>query len=80
MTMSSISNITPNSSTQKTGAMIGIGLASITRQPTHNQPFHHSAKLESLQNSEAGEGEDTREGLMLEEDDDDTIYNDGLEQ
>jgi hypothetical protein len=44
------------------------------------QPMHHPAKQESLQYSETGEGQDFSEGLMLEEDDDDTLYKDGLEQ
>ncbi len=53
---------------------------SFNYEAANPQPFHHAFKQESLQNSETGEGEDTREGLMLEEDDEDIIYNDGLEQ
>jgi hypothetical protein len=49
-------------------------------EATNSQPFHHVAKQEPPHNNESGEGEDTREGLMLEEDDDDIINNDGLEQ
>ncbi len=39
-----------------------------------------ASQHEPSQHNEAEEGEDTREGLMLEEDDDSTVYNDGLTQ
>ncbi len=39
-----------------------------------------ASQHEPSQHNEAEEGEDAREGLMLEEDDDSTIYNDGLTQ
>jgi len=53
---------------------------SFNYEVANHQPSHHAVKQESLQRNEDDGSEDTREGLMLEEDDQDTIYNDGLEQ
>jgi hypothetical protein len=39
-----------------------------------------ASQHEPSQHNEAEEGEDIREGLMLEEDDDSIVYNDGLTQ
>jgi hypothetical protein len=53
---------------------------SFNYEVANHQPSHHAVKQESLQTNEDDGSEDNREGLMLEEDDQDTIYNDGLEQ
>ncbi len=74
--MTSIMNTMLNNDMLGIGVANGSGLATTMRLMRHRHLNMNPPSIMKLEE----EVEDTREGLMLKEDDDSTIYNDGLTQ